>query len=121
VARILAMAETADDHVLQLTAGYAALDRALARAGLGLEDMDAIEFMEAFAAVPVKFERDYRPDMERTNPNGGHLAMGHPMGASGAILIGALLDSMAALDADLGVVAATGGVGVGAAMVLERV
>jgi len=120
VARILAMAETADDHVLQLTAGFRALDAALARSGRSLVDMGAIEFMEAFAAVPVKFERDYKPDLARTNPNGGHLAMGHPMGASGAILVGALLDSMDALGADLGVVAATGGVGVGAAMVLER-
>jgi acetyl-CoA C-acetyltransferase len=121
VARLAAMAETADDHVLQLTAGFTALDQALQRAGRGLGDMGAIEFMEAFAAVPVKFERDYHPDLGRLNINGGHLAMGHPMGASGAILVGTLLDAMARLDADCGVVAATGGVGVGAAMVLDRV
>jgi acetyl-CoA acetyltransferase family protein len=121
VARIVAMAETADDHVLQLTAGFTALDQALARAGRGLGDMGAIEFMEAFAAVPVKFERDYRPDLDKLNINGGHLAMGHPMGASGAILVGTLLDAMTHLDAETGVVAATGGVGVGAAMVLDRV
>jgi acetyl-CoA acetyltransferase family protein len=121
VARIVSMAETADDPVLQLTAGFAALDQALARAGRSLGEMGAIEFMEAFAAVPVKFERDYRPDPERVNVNGGHLAMGHPMGASGAILVGTLLDAMSRLDAECGVVAATGGVGVGAAMVLERV
>lgn len=121
VARIVAMAETADDHVLQLTAGFTALDQALVRAGRGLDDMGAIEFMEAFAAVPVKFERDYRPDLDKLNINGGHLAMGHPMGASGAILVGTLLDAMSRLDAESGVVAATGGVGVGAAMVLDRV
>ena len=121
VARIRAMAETAGDHVLQLTAGLAALDLGLRRAGCALGDTGAIEFMEAFAAAPVKFERDYRPDPERVNVNGGHLAMGHPMGASGAILVGTLLDAMRRLDAGLGVVAATGGVGVGAAMVLERV
>jgi len=120
IARIAAMAETADDHVLQLTAGFAALDLALGRAGRGLLDMGAIEFMEAFAAVPVKFERDYKPDLGRVNVNGGHLAMGHPMGASGAILVGTLLDAMDHLGADSGVVAATGGVGVGAAMVLDR-
>ena len=120
-ARIRSMAETADDHVLQLTAGFGALDLALRRAGCALADMGAIEFMEAFAAAPVKFERDYQPDPERVNVNGGHLAMGHPMGASGAILIGTLLDAMRRLDAGLGVVAATGGVGVGAALVLERV
>lgn len=121
VARIRALAETADDPVLQLTAGFKAFDLALGRAGLSLADMGAIEFMEAFAATIVKFERDWRPDMERVNVNGGHLAMGHPMGASGAILAGTLLDAMRRLDAELGVVAATGGVGVGAAMVLERV
>jgi len=121
IARIAAMAETADDHVLQLTAGFAALDLALSRAGRVLSDIGAIEFMEAFAAVPVKFERDYEPDLNRVNVNGGHLAMGHPMGASGAILVGTLLDAMDCLAADSGVVAATGGVGVGAAMVLDRV
>jgi len=121
IARIAAMAETADDHVVQLTAGFAALDLALVRAGRGLSDMGAIEFMEAFAAVPVKFERDYKPDLDRVNVNGGHLAMGHPMGASGGILVGTLLDAMDHLGADSGVVAATGGVGVGAAMVLDRV
>ncbi|MGA2952282.1 MAG: acetyl-CoA C-acyltransferase [Caulobacteraceae bacterium] len=121
VAKIRALAETADDHVLQLTAGYAALDLALSRAGLTLAEVGAIEFMEAFAATIVKFERDDEVDMDRVNVNGGHLAMGHPMGASGAILAGTLLDAMRRLDTDLGVVAATGGVGVGAAMVLERV
>jgi acetyl-CoA acetyltransferase family protein len=121
LARIRSMAETADDHVLQLTAGFGALDLALRRAGCALADMGAIEFVEAFAAAPVKFERDYQPDPERVNVNGGHLAMGHPMGASGAILVGTLMDAMRRLDAGLGVVAATGGVGVGAAMVLERV
>ncbi|WP_296596331.1 acetyl-CoA C-acyltransferase [Phenylobacterium sp.] len=121
LARIRAVGEAAGDHVMQLTAGYAAMDRALDRAGLKLGDVGAVEFMEAFAAVPVVFERRYAPDMERVNPNGGHLAMGHPMGATGAILTTTLLDDMAQLDAETGLVAATGGVGVGAAMVLERV
>lgn len=121
IARIRAYAETAGDHVLQLTAGFSAMDLALKRAGLALTDIGAIEFMEAFAAVPVKFERDYKPDMARVNINGGHLAMGHPMGATGAILFAAALDSMEDLQAEFGLIVATGGVGVGAAMVLERV
>src|SRR5690606_19663606 len=119
VARVRAYAETGGDHVLQLTAGFRAMDLALQRAKLSLHDIGAIEFMEAFAAVPVKFERDYAPDMNRVNLNGGHLAMGHPMGATGAILFAAALDSMEDLDSELGLVVATGGVGVGAAMVLE--
>jgi acetyl-CoA C-acetyltransferase len=120
VAKIRSVAENADDRVMQLTAGYAAMDRALERAGLALNDVGAVEFMEAFAAVPVLFERNYQPDPARVNPNGGHLAMGHPMGATGAILATSLLDDMTQLDAETGLVVATGGVGVGAAMVLER-
>ena len=121
LARIVSMAETSADPVLQLTAGFTAMERAIERSGVPFKQLGAIEFMEAFAAVPVIFERRYGPDMERVNPNGGHLAMGHPMGATGAILAGALLDSMRQLDAETGLVVATGGVGVGAAMVFERV
>lgn len=120
LARIRSVGESADDHVMQLTAGYRAMEVALDRAGLALSEVGAIEFMEAFAAVPVLFERRFEPDMARVNPNGGHLAMGHPMGATGAILTTTLLDDMVQLDADTGLVVATGGVGVGAAMVLER-
>jgi acetyl-CoA C-acetyltransferase len=86
LARIVSVAETAGDPVVQLTAGFSAMTRALERAGLPLSAIGAIEFMEAFAVVPVLFERDFAPDMARVNPNGGHLAMGHPMGATGAIL-----------------------------------
>lgn len=121
LARIRAIGETAGDRVLQLTAGFSAMDLALARAGLALNDVGAVEFMEAFAVVPVLFERRFQPDMARVNPNGGHLAMGHPMGATGAILATTLLDDMAQLNAETGLAVATGGVGVGAAVVLERV
>lgn len=120
LARIRAIGETAGDRVLQLTAGFSAMDLALARAGLALNDVGAVEFMEAFAVVPVLFERRFQSDMARVNPNGGHLAMGHPMGATGAILATTLLDDMAQLNAETGLAVATGGVGVGAAVVLER-
>jgi acetyl-CoA acetyltransferase family protein len=120
LARIVSVAETAGDPVVQLTAGFTAMTKALERAGLPLSAIGAVEFMEAFAVVPVLFERDFAPDMARVNPNGGHLAMGHPMGATGAILTTTLLDDMVQLNADTGLVVATGGVGVGAAMVLER-
>ena len=121
VAKIVALAETASDHVLQLTAGFSAMELALKRANSTLADMDAIEFMEAFAVTPVKFERDYAPDMSKVNIHGGHLAMGHPMGATGAILFSALLDALDRLDGARGIVAATGGVGVGAAAIIERI
>lgn len=121
VARIRSVGEAAADRVMQLTAGLSAMELALDRAGLALGDVGAVEFMEAFAVAPVLFERRYGPDMDRVNPNGGHLAMGHPMGATGAILATTLLDDMAQLDTATGLVVATGGVGVGAAVVLERI
>lgn len=120
VARIRALGEAAADHVLQLTAGPVAMGKALDRAGMTLGEVGVVEYMEAFAAVPVLFERDFGFDPERLNPNGGHVAMGHPMGATGAILTATLLDDMAQFDVETGLVVATGGVGVGAAMVLER-
>ena len=120
LARIRALGEAADNHVLQLTAGPVAMGKALDRAGLTLGEVGVVEYMEAFAAVPVLFERDFGFDPERLNPHGGHLAMGHPMGATGAILTTTLLDDMAQFDVETGLVVATGGVGVGAAMVLER-
>ncbi|RRN65205.1 acetyl-CoA C-acyltransferase [Caulobacter sp. 602-1] len=120
VARIRALGEATDHHVLQLTAGPVAMGKALGRAGMALGEVGVVEYMEAFAAVPVLFARDFGFDPERLNPNGGHLAMGHPMGATGAILTTTLLDDMAQFDVETGLVVATGGVGVGAAMVLER-
>ena len=76
--------------------------------------------MEAFAVVIAKFMRDCPVDPERVNVSGGHLAKGHPMGATGAILLSTLLDALDAADARLGLVVVTGASGVGAAMVVER-
>ncbi|WP_022701027.1 acetyl-CoA C-acyltransferase [Oceanicaulis alexandrii] len=119
-ARILAISEVTGDPVLQLTSGFDAMDALLSQSGLSLSDFDRIEFMEAFAAPPLKFERDYAPDMDRVNPEGGHLAMGHPMGASGAILAATALSGLARQDGALGLVVTHGGSGVGAAMAIER-
>ena len=91
-AEILATAETGGNHVLQFGAGVDAMEHALQASRMDLSDIDVIEFMEAFAAAPLRFERRYKPDMDRVNPNGGHLAMGHPMGATGAVLVSILLD-----------------------------
>ncbi|KPP82559.1 MAG: acetyl-CoA C-acetyltransferase [Oceanicaulis sp. HLUCCA04] len=120
-ARIRAFTEATGDPVLQLTAGFTAMDQLLARTGLKLSDFDRIEFMEAFAATPVKFERDYAPDMDKVNPEGGHLAMGHPMGASGAILLATMVAGLERSGGTLGLIVAHGGSGVGSAMVIERV
>ena len=119
-ARIVAMAEAADDPVLQLTAGLRAMEQVMADAGVAIGDFDRIEFMEAFAAVPLKFLRDYAPDEDRVNVNGGHLAMGHPMGATGAILLTTLVYELERCDGTLGLVVAQAGSGIGSAMIVER-
>jgi acetyl-CoA C-acetyltransferase/acetyl-CoA acyltransferase len=119
-ARILAFAESGGDPEASLTAGIAAMEKVLARAGLSLADMDRIEFMEAFAVTIAKFLRDYPVDPERVNVGGGHIAKGHPMGASGAILTSTLLDCLDACDGSLGLVVLSGASGVGAAMIVER-
>ncbi|GAA4002734.1 acetyl-CoA C-acyltransferase [Sphingomonas humi] len=119
-ARILGYAEAGGDPRDSLTAGFAALDKVLAATGLDLADVGRIEFMEAFAVVIARFLREGRIDESRVNVSGGHLAKGHPMGATGAILLSTLLDVLEAADETIGVVVATGAQGVGAAMVVER-
>lgn len=120
-ARVVAFTESGGDPVASLTAGFAAMDKALSRAGLALGDLDRIEFMEAFAVTIAKFLRDRDADPARVNVSGGHLAKGHPMGASGAILTSTLLDALDACGGRYGLVVLTGAMGVGAAMVVERV
>ena len=119
-ARVVAFAESGGDPAASLTAGFAAMDKVLARAGLTFADLDRIEFMEAFAVTIAKFLRDRDADPARVNVGGGHLAKGHPMGASGAILISTLLDALDACSGRYGLVVLTGAMGVGAAMVVER-
>lgn len=119
-ARIVAWAEAGGDPEASLLAGLAAMDKVLARAGVSLEEVDCIEFMEAFAVTIAKFMRDRGADPARVNVSGGHLAKGHPMGASGAILLSTLLDNLDHLRGRLGLVVASGASGVGAAMLVER-
>ena len=119
--RIKTIVETAGNPVTQLEAGMLAMDMALERSGHQVDDFDCIEFMEAFAAVPAKFVRDYQPDSQRVNINGGHLAMGHPMGATGTILIAQCLHQLVQSGGELGLVVGTAGGGLGAALVLENV
>lgn len=119
-ARILSYAESGGDPYASLLTGFAAMDRALGQAGLTLGDMDCIEFMEAFGVTIAKFLRDYPVERERVNVAGGHLAKGHPMGASGAVLLSSLLDALEARDDQFGLLVTTGAAGVGAAMVIER-
>ena len=104
----------------RFAAGFVALDRVLSRAGLTLDDVDAIEFMEAFAAVPATFHRRHPKAAVRANECGGHLAMGHPMGATGAILVATLIAEMERKDVEWGLAVAHAVSGVGCAVLLQR-
>jgi acetyl-CoA acetyltransferase family protein len=119
-ARIAAFAELNTDPLRPFEAGFVAFERVLARAGIAAKDAGAIEFMEAFAAVPARFLKAYPELAERTNESGGHLAMGHPMGASGAVLVATLLAEMERKDVEWGVAVAHAVSGVGCAVVLQR-
>ncbi len=120
-AKVLAIAEVAGDPIIQFEAGFLAMKQVLKKSGLELSRLDLIEFMEAFAAPPLKFLRNYQPDPEKVNVNGGHLAMGHPMGATGAILVTTLLHELERRQQSLGMVVALAAGGIGSAIVLERV
>lgn len=120
VARIVSHAEFGGNSRESLTAGFKAMELALERAGMSLIDMDRIEFMEAFGVCIAKFVRDYAPDMDKVNVGGGHLAKGHPMGATGGILLSTLLDAVVDADGHFGLVVATAAQGVGSAMIIER-
>lgn len=119
-ARILDYVECGGDPQDSLLAGFTAMERVLARTGLALADFDRIEFMEAFAVTIARFLRDYPVDPARVNVAGGHIARGHPMGASGAILLSQLLDVLDDADGTLGLLVCSGATGLGAALAVER-
>ncbi len=109
------------DPVLMLTGNTGAIQKALASAGAAISDVDLFEVNESFAAVPLQVMKDLEIDPERINIRGGAIAMGHPLGATGGVLIGSVLDALESLNKSLGVVSICGGAGVAAAMVIERV
>lgn len=119
-ARILAYAEACSDPVLQFTGGLSAMDMVMAQTGLRLSDFDLIEFMEAFAAVPALFFQRLDVDRAKVNVNGGHLAMGHPMGASGAILVNTALHELQRRGQRRALIVCHAGSGVGNAAIIER-
>ncbi len=120
-ARILATATAADEPVIMLTAPTPATKRCLARAGMTIGDIDLIEINEAFAAIPLKVMRDLDMDPDRVNVNGGAIALGHPLGATGAMLIGTVLDELERRDLSTGLVTMCIGGGMGIATILERI
>ncbi|MET0658599.1 MAG: acetyl-CoA C-acetyltransferase [Steroidobacteraceae bacterium] len=120
-ARIVAMANLGDSPTLMLNAPVPAARKVLAKAGLTLDDIDLFEVNEAFAAVPEKFIRDLQLPREKVNVNGGAIALGHPIGATGAILVGTLLDELERRDLKRGLVTMCAGGGMAPAVIIERV
>lgn len=119
-ARICAAANASDEPLLVLSGAVAATARLLRRNALTVDDVDLFEIHEAFAATVIKCQRDLGIPDEKLNVNGGIIALGHPLGATGSIMLGSLLDEMERCDLRRGVVAASGAAGAGAAMLIER-
>jgi acetyl-CoA C-acetyltransferase len=119
-ARIVAAAVTGAEPTIMLTGPIPATRKALAIAGLRTGDIDLFEINEAFAAVVLKYERDLGLDPEKVNVNGGAIALGHPLGATGAMLLGTALDELERRDQRRAVVTLCIGGGMGVATVIER-
>jgi acetyl-CoA C-acetyltransferase len=120
-ARIIATAVSGADPTIMLTGPAPAARKALAKAGLEVGDIDLFEINEAFAAVAMRFMRDMGISDEITNVNGGAIAMGHPLGATGAMILGTLIDELERRDLRRGLATLCVGGGMGIATIVERV
>ena len=119
--RVVAMANMGDSPTLMLNAPVPAAQKVLAKAGLTIDDIDLFEINEAFAVVAEKFIRDLKLDREKVNVNGGAMALGHPIGATGSILIGTVLDELERRDLKRGLVTMCAAGGMAPAIIVERV
>jgi acetyl-CoA C-acetyltransferase len=120
-ARIISAAVSGADPTIMLTGPAPAARKALAKAGLEVGDIDLFEINEAFAAVALRFMRDLGIDSEITNVNGGAIAMGHPLGATGAMILGTLVDELQRRDLRRGLATLCVGGGMGIATIVELV
>jgi acetyl-CoA C-acetyltransferase len=120
-ARIVAMANMGDSPTLMLNAPVPAARKVLEKAGLTLDDIDLFEINEAFAVVAEKFIRDLKLDREKVNVNGGAMALGHPIGATGSMLIGTILDELERRDLRRGLVTMCAAGGMAPAIIIERI
>jgi acetyl-CoA C-acetyltransferase len=120
-ARVVAMANMGDSPTLMLNAPVPAARKVLQKAGLTLDDIDLFEINEAFSVVAEKFIRDLGLDRDKVNVNGGAMALGHPIGATGSILIGTLLDELERRDLKRGLVTMCAAGGMAPAIIIERV
>jgi len=119
-ARIVATAVTSTDPTIMLTGPAPATRKALAKAGLRVEDIDLFEVNEAFASVVLKFIKDMAVDPDKVNVNGGSISMGHPLGATGCAILGTLLDELEARRLRYGLATLCVGGGMGIATIIER-
>ena len=120
-ARIVATANMGDDPTLMLNAPVPAAKKVLAKAGLTVDDIDLFEINEAFAVVAAKFVRDLGLDWDKVNVNGGSIALGHPIGATGSILIGTVIDELERRGGRYGLVTMCAAGGMAPAIIVERV
>ncbi|MDQ2716891.1 MAG: thiolase family protein [Chloroflexota bacterium] len=120
LARIVSMATAGVDPVIMLTGPIPATAKALKKAGLSLKDIDLVEINEAFASVPLAWAREYDPDMAHVNVNGGAIALGHPLGASGARLMTTLVHELQRRGARYGLQTMCIGHGMATATIIER-
>ncbi|MBL8553204.1 MAG: acetyl-CoA C-acetyltransferase [Phenylobacterium sp.] len=119
-ARVVAMANVGDCPTLMLNAPVPAARKVLAKAGLTIDDIDLFEINEAFAVVAEKFIRDLKLDREKVNVNGGAMALGHPIGATGSMLIGTIVDELERRDLKRGLVTMCAAGGMAPAIIVER-
>ena len=120
-ARVVATANMGDCPTLMLNAPVPAARKVLERAGLTIDDIDIFEINEAFAVVAEKFQRDLDLDRDKVNVNGGAMALGHPIGATGAMLIGTALDELERTDGQFALITMCAGGGMAPAIIIERV
>jgi acetyl-CoA C-acetyltransferase len=120
-ARIRATAKIGTDPTIMLTGPVPVTEKILRESGMAIRDIDLFEVNEAFAAVVLRFMQAFEVDPAKLNVNGGAIAMGHPLGATGAMILGTLLDEMERADKETGLVTLCIGSGMGAATIVERV
>ncbi len=120
-AKILSVAVAGDDPTIMLTAPAPASRKALAKIGMDKNDIDLFEVNEAFAAVPMRFMQDMGVPFDKVNVNGGAIALGHPLGATGCMLLGTVIDELERQNKSTGLVTLCIGGGMGIATIIERV
>jgi acetyl-CoA C-acetyltransferase len=120
-AKIKAFANIGSEPAMMLTGPIDVTNKVLKRAGMTLDDIDLIEVNEAFAAVVLRFLQAFELDPNKVNVNGGAIALGHPLGATGAMILGTLLDELERRDLNTGLVTLCIGAGMGTATIIERV